>query len=231
MNTRELGQRIYDVIKEEVDAIYPQFMKRVNDIDLNYFEGVATYSEHLPKELNFELRDKVLDDIKRYAMKLLEGSNIKTRLEVICKDIDPKQSGEARDYVKGLIHSYVYASSVLNGSSHYSEEELKELYTDAKKRDLWERITQNNKYDVIKFHHALMDKTYEQCKDVLYGCLESFLATIKTNPAETKEPENKEKNEEQTYRCNDCGNTIYRHEVFCSKCGKKLDRYDFEDDK
>ena len=35
MNTRESGQRIYDVIKEEVDAIYPQFMKRVNDIDLD----------------------------------------------------------------------------------------------------------------------------------------------------------------------------------------------------
>lgn len=231
MKTSDLGQRIYDVVSEEVDAIYPQFMKRVNDIDLNYFEGVLTYSEQLPKELNFELRDKVLDDIKQYAMKLLEGSNIKTRLEVICKDIDAAQSSEVRDYVKGLIHSYVYASSVLNGSSHYSEEELKELYTDAKKRDLWERITQNNKYDVIKFHHALMDKTYEQCKDVLYGCLESFLATIETSSVETKEPENKEKNEEQTYRCNDCGNTIYRHEVFCSKCGKKLDRYDFEDDK
>ena len=31
----------------------------------------------------------------------------------------------------------------------------------------------------------------------------------------------------QTYHCNDCGGTIYRHEVFCSHCGKKLDRYDF----
>ncbi len=34
---------------------------------------------------------------------------------------------------------------------------------------------------------------------------------------------------ERTYRCNDCGGTIYKHEVFCSKCGKLLDRYDFED--
>lgn len=37
-----------------------------------------------------------------------------------------------------------------------------------------------------------------------------------------------EKKEEQTYHCNDCGNVIYKHEVFCSKCGKLLDRYDFE---
>ena len=32
------------------------------------------------------------------------------------------------------------------------------------------------------------------------------------------------------YRCNDCGGVIYRHEVFCSKCGKLLDHFDFEDE-
>lgn len=42
---------------------------------------------------------------------------------------------------------------------------------------------------------------------------------------EKKEP----KDTQRTYRCNDCGNIIYRHEVFCSKCGKQLDRYDFEE--
>ena len=58
---------------------------------------------------------------------------------------------------------------------------------------------------------------------------ESEVTTI--NIMETKNTmiENKEKREERTYHCNDCGNTIYKHEVFCSKCGKLLDRYDFED--
>lgn len=37
------------------------------------------------------------------------------------------------------------------------------------------------------------------------------------------------KKEQRTYRCNDCGGVIYKHEVFCSKCGKLLDHYDFED--
>jgi uncharacterized OB-fold protein len=41
--------------------------------------------------------------------------------------------------------------------------------------------------------------------------------------------ENHERQEERTYRCNDCGNVIHKHEIFCSKCGKLLDRYDFED--
>ncbi len=34
----------------------------------------------------------------------------------------------------------------------------------------------------------------------------------------------------RTYRCNDCGAEIKRHDVFCPKCGKKLDHYDFEND-
>ena len=41
---------------------------------------------------------------------------------------------------------------------------------------------------------------------------------------------NKNPHPRRTYRCNDCGNTIYRHEVFCSKCGKLLDHFDFDDE-
>jgi len=37
------------------------------------------------------------------------------------------------------------------------------------------------------------------------------------------------KKEERTYRCNDCGGEIHKHEVFCGTCGKKLDHYDFEE--
>lgn len=32
----------------------------------------------------------------------------------------------------------------------------------------------------------------------------------------------------QTYHCSQCGGEIHKHDVFCPKCGKKLDYYDFE---
>lgn len=53
----------------------------------------------------------------------------------------------------------------------------------------------------------------------------------KETPAKVTEGEKPEKpaQKERTFRCNDCGNTVYRHEIFCSKCGKLLDHYDFED--
>ena len=152
-------------------------MKRVNNIDLDYFEDITRDSEEIPRELNFELREKVLDDVKQYAMQLLEKSFIKRRIAFIMQDVDADTAREVFEQAKKLIRSYVYASSVLNGSSDITEEELQKMYTDAKKRDLWERITRNNKSDVIGFHHALMDKTYEQSKDILYGCVESFLDT------------------------------------------------------
>ena len=176
MNVKELSQEIYDIVVEEVESIYPLFMKRVNDIDLDYFESID-YSEVIPKELNFKLRDKILNDVKQYAMQLLENSDIKKRIDAITKDVDAATARVALDQAKNHIRSYVYASSILNGSSEISEGELQEMYTEAKKRDLWERITQNNKNDVIDFHHALMNTTYEQCKDVLYGSIESYLFT------------------------------------------------------
>ena len=175
METRELGRSIYNVVVEEVETIYPQFMKRVNNIDLDYFEDIVRDSEEMPKELNFELREKVLDDVKKYAMQLFEESSIKRKIDAIMQDVDADTARAAFEQAKKLIRNYVYVSSVLNGSSDFTDEELQKMYTDAKKRDLWERITGNNKSDIIGFHHALMDKTYEQSKDVLYGCIESFI--------------------------------------------------------
>lgn len=177
MGTSELSKRIYDVVVEEVETIYPQFMKKVNNIDLDYFEDIVRDSEEMPKELNFELREKVLDDVKLYAMQLLEKSNIKSRIDAIMHDVDADTASEAFGQARELIRSYVYVCSLFNGSSDFTEEELQKMYTDAKKRDLWERIVSNNKNDVIGFHHALMDKTYEQSKDVLYECIESFMET------------------------------------------------------
>ena len=150
-------------------------MKRVNNIDVDYFEVITRDSEEMPMELNFELRDKVLDDVREYALQLLEESGIKSKIGYITTGIDAATIKEALEDAQKLLSGYVHTSSFLNGSSDITEEELKELYTDAKKRDLWEHITQNNKKDVIEFHHALMDKTYEQCKDVLYESVDTFL--------------------------------------------------------
>lgn len=175
MDTRELSQRIYDIVVDGVDAICPQFMKQVNDIDVDYFEDITRDLEEIPKELNFELRDKVLEDIKQYAMQLLEESSIKRRIKEILKDANVITAEKANEEAKKMLHSYIYASTFLNGGSDISEEDLQRLYSEAKKRDLWERIMGNNKKDIIEFHHALMNKTYEQCKDVLYECIDSFL--------------------------------------------------------
>lgn len=175
MKTRELSQRIYDIIVDEVDALYPEFMKRVNNIDVDYFEDIVRDREEIPKELNFELRDKVLADVKAYAMYLLEESSIKDRVKEVMKDADGATAEKVEEQTKKMVRSYIYTSSLLNGSSDITEDDLHKLYLEAEKRNLWERLMSNNKKDVIEFHHALMNKTYEQCKDVLYECIDSFL--------------------------------------------------------
>lgn len=37
MGNTLFSHAIYDIVVREVDAIYPRFMKKVNDIDLDYF--------------------------------------------------------------------------------------------------------------------------------------------------------------------------------------------------
>ena len=175
MGTKELSQKVYDVVVDKVNALYPQFLKRVNDIDVDYFDKIACDSETIPEELNFELRDKVLADMRNYAMELLEASDIKSQVDDMTKGIDQSTRKEVLDGVKQQLREFAQLSSGFNGSSVYTEEILQEMYADAKKRDLWERVTRTNKNDVIELHHALMDKTYEQCKDVLYECVESLL--------------------------------------------------------
>ena len=34
-------------------------------------------------------------------------------------------------------------------------------------------------------------------------------------------------NQKQEYHCSECGEIIHKGDVFCPKCGKKLDYYDF----
>ena len=127
-----LSDRICEIVIDEVEALYPLFMKRVNDIDIDYFEDIVRDSEELPKELNFELRDTVLNDIKAYATQLLEESNIRSRVEAVAKDADETTKKEVFDKARALIRSYIYTSCVLNGSSDFTEDELKCMYEDAK---------------------------------------------------------------------------------------------------
>ena len=47
MEKAKLSRLIYDIVVEEVETIYPEFMKRVNNIDLDYFEDIVRDSEEM----------------------------------------------------------------------------------------------------------------------------------------------------------------------------------------
>lgn len=106
---------------------------------------------------------------------MIEQSGINVKINAVIKDVDADTASEAISYAKELICDFVYTKSLLNGSATLTEDELQRMYIKAQRRNLWERITKNNKSDVIKFHHALMNDTYERCKDVLYESIESYL--------------------------------------------------------
>lgn len=51
----------------------------------------------------------------------------------------------------------------------------------------------------------------------------------KLGEANAASNQKKEEKAVRVYHCNDCGGVIYRHEVFCSNCGKQLEHFDFEE--
>lgn len=166
LNDKDFYYDIEDISQELRDLLETKVFR---------FILTTTYDAYLETLMYHIWGDKILDDVRQYAIQLLNESGIRDRINEIMKDVDSVTAKEAFDRAKEKLRDYVYASSILNGSSNFTEEELEKMYTEAQKRDLWERITQNNKSDVIRFHHALMDKTYKQCKDVLYGSIESFV--------------------------------------------------------
>ena len=65
------------------------------------------------------------------------------------------------------------------------------------------------------------------------NCINYHLLCYLCPQIDTEKLMNTDSNEAKTprtYHCNDCGGIIYRHEVFCSKCGKLLDHFDFADE-
>ena len=55
---------------------------------------------------------------------------------------------------------------------------MQKLYRKAKRRSLVERIRQNNEEDVINFHHALMQKTAGECKELIETRIMRFIEDV-----------------------------------------------------
>ena len=58
----KIADAITSRIIRDAESPYQQLMKKVNDIDINYFEDLPRDTEQLAPELNLELKEQVKND-------------------------------------------------------------------------------------------------------------------------------------------------------------------------
>ena len=171
-----LGQQI-----ELNDNPYHKLHEKLNDIDTDYFDKIPAWTEQLPSELDFQLKDNILSDFNKLADKLLnqdlKGKCIEGLLEARGTIV-----GTEKENFEDIMASIKQFATLYFGRENpcpkVDEETLQRKYKKAKRRSFGERIIQSNKADVIDFHHALMHKTVWECKDLIEARTIQFIEEV-----------------------------------------------------
>ena len=196
-----LSELIFSTVYQDVigndTSPYNQLMKKLYNIDTDYFEKIPADTETLDKRLNPALRDQVVEVFKKLADSCLDSSYQSYLLEAVHKMIDanypnanPESITKACEKAKNDLldaakfrfdhPQYIYEEPC----PKVSEARMMQAYQKAKKRTIIERINKNNKADIINFHHILMQKTVWDCKELIeeriISSIEEVLETIKT---------------------------------------------------
>ena len=178
----KIADAITSRIIRDAESPYQRLMKKVNDIDINYFEDLPRDTEQLAPELNLELKEQVKNDFKALTSELLSDTLLEDRLvNAIHQEVedfkpllgDAASQTSLKDVMQQVHNNVVAAVSLL--PCKVTEAELKEKYNLAKERTLLEWVMNNNKADVIDFYHALMNRTVWECQEILEEAIIKFV--------------------------------------------------------
>lgn len=150
---------------------YKLMIKKLNDIDIDYFQGSSALSDRLDDTLRIEIKHKIVNDFNEFGKQLFHDYSEKIEQKVK-KDIgnwlrlqsDRKNALDILDDVFARIHSFTRKQLNYVPSPTYSSAELRELYNAAMKVSLVERIAGTNDKDVIRYYHALINHTVWTCR-------------------------------------------------------------------
>lgn len=181
----QLYIHVFKIVVLDDKSPYHQAVKKLNDIDVDYFEKIPAWEEQLPTKLDFQLKDNILKDFDNMANELL-SQELKDRL---IGELRESLSGAASTITKcdekavqGIMESLRQVALVYFGKyepcPEIEEATLQKKYKKSRRRNILERIGQTNNADVIDFHHALMYKTVWECKGLIERRIMRFIEEI-----------------------------------------------------
>ena len=172
---------LFSIIISAESSPYHKLLEKLNDIDTDYFDKIPAWTEQLPSELDFQLKENILNDFDKLADELL-NQELKTQcigelLEARGTTVDSE-----KEVIENTLASIKQFATLYFGRENpcpkVDEETLQRKYKKAKRRSFGERIIQSNKADVIDFHHALMHKTVWECKDLIEARTIQFIEEV-----------------------------------------------------
>lgn len=184
-NIDNLKEKFYNIIMDLVvndeQSPYNQMLRKTLDIDIDYFNNISRDCETIPDELNFELKEKVVNDFSVMADTLYNDNLTHAILNEIYKsennNFTPDMHSPLLESIRTaitLVEKWVNAYS----DTYIDQQRLQRLFEEAKRRTLIERLLNNNKADIIAFHHALMDNTVWACKRLIKERTLSYLNNL-----------------------------------------------------
>ena len=187
---KKVSEAIFLAIVSEVvageSAPYQYLIKKVNDIDVDYFENITRDEETLSPELNMELKSRVVEKFKEETARLYAPDREAALLADARRRIkewqqahpDSQAECEALNDVKSRLNKYAADRLLFIPAPEWDEETLNEMYEQAREITLLEHIFNNNKEDIIAFHHALQSRTAWECRTWVEEQTSTFLKGI-----------------------------------------------------
>ncbi|MBP5547429.1 MAG: hypothetical protein J6X58_00875 [Bacteroidales bacterium] len=171
------GPVLYDV-----DSPYKLMLKKLNDIDIDYFQGAVALGKTVDKEIEIDIKHRILNEFITYGNELLAEKseaiektvidNVKTLTGRYC---DRKEAQKDLNKAFENMHHFVRKQLCFVPTPMYDNAELRELYAAAKQVTFMERVTGSNDNDVIKYYHALIEHTVWACRMLMRRRVSQYL--------------------------------------------------------
>lgn len=177
----ELYDLVMNLVYRGEDSPYKKLLKKVNDIDIDYFEDITRDGNKLVPELNMELMAKVVGQFEKKADELFSADFAARLLNEVIAQVETLTNAEKSNVLLSLsnrIKKFAKDSLFFIPQPPYSSEGLTLKYEQAKKISIIEHVFQNNSTDIINFHHALMEQTVWACKDCIERRTSQFLTKL-----------------------------------------------------
>ncbi len=172
---------IVDKLKPEIDVVCDKYFA------LGFLRDGGTLVSDLPIELNFDVKDRAVEEYSNYLDAVLNDDLIGNILNAILQRIEQQawRNGIAEmPAVVEQLQSKIRAMALSYGDltvDVLSVDELKQKYEAAKKNTLIERLQNSNIEDIVDYRSAMRVYVYARCMNNMYRKIKLFYERLADN--------------------------------------------------